>query len=73
MRGPTVWYEHADISCAVCVGQNIARLELLQSVARFFKEFPNAELAESVTTETTSFLDFFVIKMKGGSLEIVLK
>jgi len=55
---------------AVCLGQNVARLELLHAVATFFRECPDARVAESTTPLSMDFLDFFVIKPAGGKFEI---
>ena len=57
---------------AVCLGQNVARLELLHAVATFFHECSDARIAESTTPESMEILDFFVIKPAGGKLEITM-
>lgn len=58
------------IDHVVCLGQNIARLELLHAVTKFFKECPEAELASSTTANSMDIVDFFVIKPKAGICEI---
>ena len=73
MRPTILVRQFANRSSTACLGQNIAQLEMLHAVARFFKAFPNVELAPSVTPESTMPLDYFVIKMKNNSLEVVLK
>ncbi|EMC98923.1 hypothetical protein BAUCODRAFT_385201 [Baudoinia panamericana UAMH 10762] len=55
-----------------CVGQNIARLEIVHAVSTFFRECPDAKLADSVTSESMDFIDYFAIKPVGGKLEIDL-
>ena len=57
---------------AVCLGQNVARLELLHAVATFFRECPDARIAESATPESMATVDFFVIKPSGGRFEITM-
>ncbi|KAF2166629.1 hypothetical protein M409DRAFT_23262 [Zasmidium cellare ATCC 36951] len=56
-----------------CLGQNVARMELLHATALFFRELPNARLADSTTAESMDIIDFFVIKPKGGKCEITTK
>lgn len=60
-------------SARVCLGQNIARLEMLRAVSGFFRECPNCELAPGMTWETVKPVDIFTILPKGGVVEIVLK
>lgn len=55
----------------ICLGQNIARLEMLQALFRFFRYCPNVELAPSVTDKSMEMVDFFSVKPKGGRLEIL--
>lgn len=55
-----------------CLGQNIARLELLHAVSKFFKRFPNVTLADSATPETMKPIDFFVFKPNSGKFEVSL-
>lgn len=56
-----------------CLGQNIARLELLHAVSKFFKRFPDVRLADSASPEMMKPLDFFVFKPRAGKFEVVLK
>lgn len=58
---------------AVCVGQNVARLELLHAVSTFFRECPNAEIADTTTATSMDIVDFFVIKPKNGKFEITMR
>jgi hypothetical protein len=59
---------------AVCVGQNVARLEMLKFIATFFRECGrNAELSETATAEGMEFVDLFGIKPAAGKLEISLR
>ena len=60
-------------SARVCVGQNVARCELLHAVHMFFRELPNAKIADGVTDESMEILDFFVLKPKGGKFEITTR
>jgi len=50
----------------LCVGQNIARLELLRAVAKFFRECGNTRLAASTTDESMEMVDYFAIKPRAG-------
>lgn len=60
----------ANIIVIACLGQNIARMEMLHAVARFFTQIPDAKLADTVTEESMILQDFFILKRKGGRLEI---
>jgi hypothetical protein len=53
-----------------CLGQNIARLEILHAISKFFKRFPNVALADTATAETIKPIDFFVFKPTGGKFEV---
>ena len=63
------WY--ADMLPA-CLGQNIARMELLHATAMFFKECPDARLVRSTNDESMDIVDFFVSKPRSGKCEITL-
>lgn len=58
-------------SSRFCLGQNIARLEMLQAVARLFKECPNFKLATGTNEKNMRPLEFFVNKPSGLRCEIV--
>ena len=60
-------------SARTCLGQNVARLEMLHAVSTFFRECPNAEMAPGMTWETVRPLDVFTIIPKGGKVEITLQ
>ena len=60
-------------SARMCLGQSIARLEMLRAVSVFFRECPNSELAPGMTWDKVKPLDIFTILPKGGVVEIVLK
>ena len=57
----------------VCLGQNVARLELLHAVTVFFRECPDAKIAEGTTAESMDFVDFFVQKPASGKFEITTR
>lgn len=57
-------------SARVCLGQNIARLEILRAVARLFRECPDIKLAPSTTSKNMLPFELFVIKPTGGKCEI---
>ena len=50
----------------ICVGQNIARLELLHAVSKFFRECGDTRLAKSTTEASMEMVDYFAIKPKAG-------
>lgn len=56
-----------------CLGQNVARLELLHATHLFFRQLPIARLAPSTTDESMDFRDFFVIKPVDGKCEITTR
>ena len=63
---PTM-HEHMMIfggAARTCVGQNIARLEILHAVTQFFREFPSVKLAKETTSESMEMVDYFAIKPK---------
>lgn len=60
-------------SSRFCLGQNIARLEILEAAAKLFKACPDMKLAPSVTTGSMKPLEFFVNRPKGIRCEIVPK
>lgn len=49
-----------------CLGQNIARLEILHAVFEFFRECGDMKLAANMTDESMNMVDYFAIKPKGG-------
>ena len=51
----------------MCLGQNIARLEMLHAVFRFFRDCPKVELAESTTDDSMEMVDYFTIQPKAGA------
>ncbi|KAG5987176.1 hypothetical protein E4U54_005100 [Claviceps lovelessii] len=53
-----------------CLGQNIARLELLHATARFFRECPRAVLSSRMTEGDMLMVDYFTGRPKGGRCEI---
>ncbi|KIW55637.1 hypothetical protein PV05_04368 [Exophiala xenobiotica] len=59
-------------SARVCLGQNLARMELLHAVARFFRACPTARIADSMKDKDATMVDFFVIKPACGAMEITL-
>ena len=63
--------ECADIG-TVCLGQNIARLELMHATCEFFRTLADAKIAGTATPETMEYRDFFVIAPIGGKCEITL-
>ena len=55
----------------VCLGQNVARLELLHATSMFFRECPDMKIGKDMTDEKMEqFIDFFTIKPAGGKFEI---
>ncbi|CAO2657984.1 Nn.00g072440.m01.CDS01 [Neocucurbitaria sp. VM-36] len=50
----------------VCLGQNIARLEILHAVSKLFRECPDITLAPSTTEESMEMVDYFAIKPKAA-------
>jgi cytochrome P450 len=59
-------------SARVCLGQNVAKLELLHAVSSFFRECPNCELAAGMTAVKMKALDFFTMTPAGGVTEITI-
>lgn len=59
-------------SARSCLGQNIAKLEVLRATARLFQQCPNIKLAPSTTSKSMSPFELFVIKPVGGKCEIQL-
>lgn len=59
-------------SARVCVGQNVARMELLHAASSFFRACPNCEMAAGMTVEKMKALDFFTMKPAGGVVEITI-
>lgn len=55
----------------MCLGQNIARLELLHAVSKLFRECPDITLAPSTTEESMQMVDYFAIKPKAAKCVIV--
>ncbi|KAG6106322.1 hypothetical protein E4U14_004684 [Claviceps sp. LM454 group G7] len=53
-----------------CLGQNLARLELLHATSRLFRHCPRAVLSCNTTQEDMIMLDYFVGWPKGGRCEI---
>jgi cytochrome P450 len=56
-----------------CVGQNIARLEILHAVSKLFRECPQIALHPSTTEASMEMVDYFTIKPKGEKCLIVSK
>ena len=50
----------------ICLGQNIARLELLHAVYKFFRDCGNTKLAASTTDKSMDMADYFTIKPRAG-------
>lgn len=59
-------------SARSCLGQNIARLEVLQATARLLRQCPNLKLAPSTTEKSMKPLEFFVGRPRGGKCEVML-
>ncbi len=55
----------------ICFGENLARLEILHAVAKFFRECPDIKLHESTTEKSMEMVDYFSIVPKGGKCLIV--
>ncbi|KAG6037782.1 hypothetical protein E4U41_004737 [Claviceps citrina] len=55
-----------------CLGQNIARVELLHATLRFFRECPHAVLSDKMTEENMAMVDYFTSWPRGGRCEITL-
>lgn len=55
-----------------CLGENIARLEMLHAVFEFFRECGDVTLAASMTEESMDMVDYFAIKPKGGVCTVEL-
>ncbi|KAG6230416.1 hypothetical protein E4U26_007933 [Claviceps purpurea] len=55
-----------------CLGQNLARLELLHATSRFFRHCPHAVLSCNTTQEDMIMLDYFAGWPKGGRCEITM-
>lgn len=58
-------------SSRFCLGQNIAKLEVLQATAQLFKQCPDMSLAEDTNAKTMKALEFFVNKPRALKCEIV--
>lgn len=54
-----------------CVGMNIARLEILHAVSKFFRDCGQTKLAHTTTADSMQMMDFFAIKPKAGVCMIV--
>ena len=59
-------------SARVCLGQNVARLEMLHAVSTFFRECPNAQMAPGMTWENVRPIDVFTVMPRGGKVEITV-
>lgn len=55
----------------MCLGQNIARLEMLHAVFRLFRDFPGIKLAPTTTEESMEIFDFFTVKPKAEKCEVI--
>ncbi|KAJ4287556.1 hypothetical protein N0V90_012259 [Kalmusia sp. IMI 367209] len=55
----------------ICLGQNIARLELLHAVSKLFRDCPQIMLAPSTTDESMEMVDYFAIKPKAAKCLVV--
>ncbi|KAG5925741.1 hypothetical protein E4U42_004006 [Claviceps africana] len=55
-----------------CLGQNIARLELLHATSRFFRECPRAVMSDKTTEADMVMVDYFTGRPKGGRCEITM-
>lgn len=58
-----------------CLGQNVARCEMLHAVCRFFRECgenPNLRIADGTNEKTVAQLDFFITKPAAGKVEITM-
>jgi len=58
-------------SARMCVGQNVARIEILHAVSRFFRECEGVRLADSTTEESMAMVDYFAITPRGGKCVVV--
>jgi cytochrome P450 len=56
----------------ICIGQNIARLTLLHSISKLFRECPDIKLAKETTDESMETVDYFVVHPKAEKCMIVL-
>lgn len=66
--GIGIW---TDRSCALaCVGQHLARLELLFALQTFFRECPDVVMAKSADEKCMERLDFFTAKPRSGKVEV---
>jgi cytochrome P450 len=55
-----------------CVGQNLARMELLFMVEAFFRHCPDVALAPSADEMCMRRKDYFTAKPTGGKVEVIL-
>lgn len=46
----------------VCLGQHLARLEMLLAAIEFFRAFPKAHLPEETTDESMAFQNYFLVQ-----------
>lgn len=61
------------LTVTACLGQNIARLEMLHGIFQFMKECGRtAQLAPSTTEKSMDYLDYFSVKPKSGKCEIMI-
>lgn len=59
-----------DLPCLACVGQHLARLELLFAIQTFFRECSDVVMAKSADEKCMERLDFFTAKPRGGKVEV---
>lgn len=60
----------------ICLGQNVARCEMLHAVSRFFRECGESKslrLAEGTNEASVEPLDYFVTRPTAGKLEITMR
>ncbi|KAF2114292.1 cytochrome P450 [Lophiotrema nucula] len=55
----------------ICLGQNIARLEILYAVSTLFRTCPDITLAPSTTDNSMEMVDYFAIKPKAGKCVVI--
>ena len=55
----------------MCLGQNIARLEILHAGSKLFREYPRIALHPTITEASMAMVEYFAIKPKGEKCLVV--
>ena len=69
-RTPCAWFCKSQHWNIVCLGQNLAMMELRLIAATMLTQCPDAVLADSCTDESMEFENYFVIKPKSHKCEL---